>query len=507
MRIVPRSLRWSALSLRTKGLIVVGLPVLPLAVFWAAVVAALMRQGQQTNTNMGNRSLVVQAALARVLADLLDADAGTRHTLFTESSKALQRSQDAIARLPSDLALLDSAVVDPSMRQSLAQLHKLVEDEISVLQRLNRAPSAGPEEMSETQALDKSVANLDEIRALAGGMERTQAGLTGARVDQMRHRQSLMFIGFLVGSIVCVGGGVFAALLLANSVNRRAAALSRNADRLAHGMPPELLPVGDDEISVVDARLREAARLLSRRERDLRDRTSDLEQANRELEAFASSVSHDLRAPLRAIDGFSEALEADCGDRLDDTGRDSLRRVRAAAKRMGTIIDELLALSQLGRVEPKRQTVDIGGSAATILADFARRSPGRGVEVRVSPGLMAVADPELVHIALHNLLDNAWKYTSKTASAKIEVGASPHGATRVFHIRDNGAGFDMAQSSKLFGAFQRLHTKHDFEGTGIGLATVQRIVHRHGGRIWAESVVNGGATFFFTLEPDARAPL
>jgi len=169
---------------------------------------------------------------------------------------------------------------------------------------------------------------------------------------------------------------------------------------------------------------------------------------------------------------------------------------------MSTLIDELLDLSRLTRVEPKRQRVDIGGTATAILAELAKRSPARGVEVSVQPGLVADADPELVQIALHNLLDNAWKYTGKTSRPRIEIGSTPNGIARVFHVRDNGAGFDMGSVDKMFAAFQRLHADRDFEGTGIGLAIVHRIVSRHGGRIWAEGTVNAGATFYFTLEPE-----
>ena len=252
----------------------------------------------------------------------------------------------------------------------------------------------------------------------------------------------------------------------------------------------------------MDARLRAAARLLRRRDVDLRERTAQLESANRELEAFSYSVSHDLRAPLRAIDGFSEALEIDCAGELSESARDSLRRVRAAAERMSKLIDDLLDLSRLGRIELKRTPVDLGESASAIVDDLVKRCPQRSVAVQVAPGLVADADPELVQIALQNLLDNAWKYTGRTDGARIEVGASPNGSVRVFHVRDNGAGFDMAHATRLFGAFQRLHHERDFEGTGIGLAIVQRIITRHGGRIWAEGAVNAGATFYFTLEPD-----
>jgi light-regulated signal transduction histidine kinase (bacteriophytochrome) len=343
------------------------------------------------------------------------------------------------------------------------------------------------------------------VRALSGTMEKGQSALATARVEQMRTSQRMWFYVLLLASIVCGAGGVVAALVLANGVSRRAAALSRNADRLAHGLPPEPLPVGEDEISVVDARLREAARLLRLREDELHHRTRQLEGANHELEAFSYSVSHDLRAPLRAIDGFSEAILQDSGDRLDANGKDALRRVRAAATRMGVLIDELLNLSRLTRIEVKRQRVDIAGSAGAILADLARRNPARCVDVAIEPELAVEADPELVEIALHNLLDNAWKYTGKTARGRIEIGSTPNGTARVFHIRDNGAGFEMAYANRLFGAFQRLHVDRDFEGTGIGLAIVQRIVHRHGGRIWAESVVDAGATFYFTLEPEQHA--
>ena len=501
---MPRFLRWSAYGVRTKGLIVVGLPVLPLAVFWLITGRALVRNERPVDTM--SRSLQVQASLARVQSDVLEADAGARHALFTDSGKAHRRYKSAIERLSTDLTELDHALVDPDLRKAFQDLQDVLAEEMTVLARLTGAPPpTGSPSMTETEALDKSVENLDRIRAAAMELEYRQREMTAIQMDSQRRRQRLMLYGFLIGSVLCAGGGVMAALVLANGISRRAVALARNADRLAHGLPPEPFPVGEDEIGIVDERLREAARLLGRREDELRERGQELEAANRELEAFSYSVSHDLRAPLRAIDGFSEVVEHESGHKLDEAGKDALRRVRAASRRMAMLIDELLNLSRLNRVEIKRQQVDISGSASAILADLARRSPSRGVDVRIEPDLVADADPSLVDIALHNLLDNAWKYTSKTADARIEVGSSMNGLARVFHVRDNGAGFEMANAGKLFGAFQRLHVEREFEGTGIGLATVQRIIRRHGGRIWADSAVNAGATFFFTLEPEPRA--
>ena len=500
----PRFLRWSSYRLRTKGLIVVALPLLPLAVFGLFALFTVLEKDQPSNNEA--RSLTIQASLAHVFSDLLDADSGARHHLLTDSTMAFKRYAAAVQRLPADLAVLDNAVIDPHLRQTLQALKALVEDELGVLGRLVGEPPPGFPPMSERVAINRSIENLDQIRSLSLAMQKRQATLAADESVAGYERRRIYYFSFLIGSIVCAAGGVLAALLIAKGMRRRAWALATNADRLAHGLPLEPLPVGEDEIGVVDARLREGARLLRRREAQLRERTAQLETANHELEAFSYSVSHDLRAPLRAIDGFSEALEQDCADELSDTGRDSLRRIRAAADRMGTLIDGLLNLARLTRVDLKRQPIDISETAASILSDLKLRSPRRRVDIDVETGLFTEADPELVQIALENLIDNAWKYTGRTNRPRIEVGSSPNGAVRVFHVRDNGAGFDMTHANKLFGAFQRLHTNRDFEGTGIGLAIVQRIVTRHGGRIWAESTVNQGATFYFTLQPDGRAP-
>jgi len=255
-------------------------------------------------------------------------------------------------------------------------------------------------------------------------------------------------------------------------------------------------------------------------ERRVLERTIELHAANQELEAFSYSVSHDLRAPLRSIDGFSQAVLEDYADKLDDQGKDYLGRVRGATQRMGHLIDDMLALSRVTRAEMRRETVDLSALAADVFAELQKGEPLRRVDWHIESGLAAEGDARLLRVALVNMLGNAWKFTSKTANAKIEFGAASapdtgnapipdtpgtpetQGAPDFapsFFVRDNGAGYDMSYADKLFGAFQRLHLLSDFPGTGIGLATVQRIIHRHGGRVWAEGAVGKGATFYFNL--------
>ena len=225
----------------------------------------------------------------------------------------------------------------------------------------------------------------------------------------------------------------------------------------------------------------------------------ELEMANRELEAFCHSVSHDLRTPLRGIDGFSLALLEDCASQLDREGMDYLRRVRNGVQRMGTLIDDLLKLSRMTQAPLSRQPIDMRLLATRTLDELRENEPHRHVEVHIGEGLKVTADPALLGLALDNLLGNAWKYTGKKAHAIIEFGVAREDGETVFYIRDNGAGFDMQYADMLFAPFQRLHKAEEFSGTGVGLATVQRVIQRHGGEIWAEAEVGKGATFFFTL--------
>ncbi|MDB6137865.1 MAG: hypothetical protein JWO94_937 [Verrucomicrobiaceae bacterium] len=253
----------------------------------------------------------------------------------------------------------------------------------------------------------------------------------------------------------------------------------------------------EDEICLVNAELEERVQV----------RTEELEVANKELEAFSYSVSHDLRAPLRAVDGFSKALLEDCGPALSDEGRHYIAVIRKGAQNMGALIDDLLTFSRLSRLPLQKRVIETRRLVRDALVDLSLQQEGRQVEIRMDDDLPhCEGDPALLKQVWLNLLSNALKYTRQRSPAVIEISASRKDGAHVYHIKDNGAGFDMRYVSKLFGVFQRLHTVDEYEGTGVGLAIVQRIVHRHGGRAWAEARVNEGAAFYFSLPDSLNDP-
>ena len=282
--------------------------------------------------------------------------------------------------------------------------------------------------------------------------------------------------------------------------------ISRDRDYSVRAM----LDVNVGELAVLTQAFNEMLVQIQHREKALRDsheeledrvreRTTQLAATNQELESFSYSVSHDLRAPLRSIDGFSQALIEDYGDKLDANGQDCLRRVRAATQRMSDLIDDMLNLSRVTRSEMRKEKVDLSALAASVVRELRQEQPRPSVEVVIENDLVADGDAQLLRITLQNLLGNAWKYTSAHPRAKIEFGRHQNGGEPAYFVRDDGAGFDPAYTHRLFGAFQRLHGVKEFPGTGIGLATVQRIIRRHGGKVWAEGAVEKGATFYFTI--------
>ena len=247
----------------------------------------------------------------------------------------------------------------------------------------------------------------------------------------------------------------------------------------------------------------EVRRLNAELETRVALRTAELERANKNLQAFAYSVSHDLRTPLRALSGFSEALVEDYGDRLDETGRGYAGSIKAASERMAALIDDLLLLSRVSRARMDLEPVDLSAEAAAIAAELHARDPGRAVRFTIEGGVRVIADRALIRAVLQNLLENAWKFTAHRDGAVIEFArTAAEDGTVCCYVRDNGAGFDPAYAGKLFQPFERLHNAAEFPGTGIGLASVARIIERHGGRTWADGAVGHGATFYFTLDTE-----
>ena len=244
---------------------------------------------------------------------------------------------------------------------------------------------------------------------------------------------------------------------------------------------------------------KKAEQVVLKLSEDMAARNLDLESVNKEMESFIYSVSHDLRAPIRTMSGFAKFVMEGYADKLDDEGKNYLFRIQSSSEKMARLIEDLLKLSRINRQEIVRIETDLSNKASTIIMEFQETNLGRNVEVIIQPSLKDSMDPVLDRVVLLNLLGNAWKFTSKTENANIEFGATKRDEKVAYFVKDNGAGFDPTYSEKMFLPFHRLHSEQEFEGTGIGLAIVERIIHRHGGKIWAEGDVNKGATFYFTL--------
>jgi signal transduction histidine kinase len=511
---VPRRRRpiesrwWLNVPIRFKGLIVVALPLITIAV--TIIVRLPSTRQQQETAAVLARAESTRNTAQELLIAILDVESGLRGYLLTGDREFLAGFEQARQAVPQHLDRLDTLFVRSEDRRLYEEAASLVHQELdlaaTLVSQTGAAANVGEPAVQARLADERRL--MERVRASLGELRSTQEMLVAqsqAALGRLERRSSpvarITFFGGLAAAIA-------AGWLFATSIAARLRGLERNAERLAAGERLRFeTSRGNDEIGSLDRALRRASVLLRARDREVRAVQAKLEQTvheqvllNRELEAFSYSVSHDLRAPLRSIDGFAQALREDWGDRLDETAQDQLARVRNAAQKMGRLIDDLLKLARLTRSQIQRSEVNLSGIAQEICHELTERNPTRDVTWVIAENLRAWCDPSLARILLENLLGNAWKFTSKSADARIEFTRVPGVEPPVFVVRDNGAGFDMRYVDKLFAPFQRLHSDREFPGTGIGLATVQRIVHKHGGRVRPQAAVGHGAAFFFSFE-------
>lgn len=421
-----------------------------------------------------------------VMSTVKDAETGNRGFLITGDDAYLEPYNDAIHELPEELRQFRLLTQDNPTQQRLAtDMQAIIDQRISLLQQgINLRRNGRADSIHSMVLIGTGKAQMEHLRQIADTMEAEEQRLLTIRTRQTqissrRARETLGLASFIDFLLII--------LIFRYFVRER-------EQRLASEEIAEHLAIARAQ---AEANAAEVSLLNHTLEERVRVRTLELETTNRELEAFSYSVSHDLRAPLRTIDGFSLALEEDYASLVDDIGRDYIRRIRTGVQRMGELIDSLLQLSRITRASIVREPFNLSDLVTSVADELKDQNQDRQITFHIEENLEVDADPRLVRIAMENLLGNAVKFSAKVTHAVIEFGWDKE--REAWFVRDNGAGFDMNYSTKLFNAFNRLHGDKDFRGSGIGLATVARVVRRHLGKIWAEAAVDHGATFWFTL--------
>lgn len=434
--------------------------------------------------NWLNHTTVVLAAVEGANEQIAITNSALRGYLLIASETSEQRFEAAKQRFGTQLQQMASYTADnPTQQERLRLLREATKDKFEVMERVRALRSTVPLPLMPPAVVALGVADSPNgnvsVRHLLLQFENEERRLLANREQESQSARKRAVASIAVAFLLDI-----VLLIAAFELMRRS---GEDREQLAaRGVQIDKL---NGELQAINADLEER----------VAQRTRELEVSNQELQAFSYSVSHDLRAPLRTIDGFSLALEEDFAEVLNEDGRDYIRRVRSGVQRMGTLIDALLQLSRVTRSEVQRETVNLSQQATLIFEELRANDAARPVAFTVEEKVFAEADPRLMRVAFENLLGNALKFTSKTEGAAIHFGATSRGEQTVYFIRDNGAGFDMQYVDRLFTAFQRLHGDRDYKGSGIGLATVSRIVRRHNGEIWAEGETGKGATFYFTL--------
>lgn len=416
------------------------------------------------------------AAATRIQKLVVEIEADVQGSLLTREARDLEFHKDAVARLPNRLAELESRLLSEEQRDHLRRISVLIkgwENRIGeTIETVRRTGEISADDLELRRAAER-------IRFETDLFVNRQAQLLEEQRDRETERVRAILLYVILFSLIA---GVFLALNMRKQIMDLFHSYEGILEREARARA---------EVQEMNVHLEER----------IQERTAELRAVNEELEAFSYSVSHDLRAPLRGVDGFSQALLEDYSDRLDESGRSYLTFIREGAQRMGHLIDDLLRLSRINRVDLKREDVHLTALAAEAFAAMkeAREFPDVPLRLTATPEPPVKGDRGLLLIALENLFQNALKYSSKAHNPKVEFGEVRKDGQKVYFVKDNGVGFDMKHAGQLFGAFQRLHAPSEFGGSGVGLATVKRIIVRHGGEIWAESVPDQGATFYFTL--------
>jgi signal transduction histidine kinase len=491
------STRWVDLPIRYKGMVVIAIPCASLLL--ALLFFALLNREQQAAVDWTIHTQQVRLEAGRLLTALVDAETGMRGYLLTDQKGFLEPYQRALAVIPDSERALRRLVRDnPSQLKRIEGIESLTRKRLETMQ--SNVEMVGAPEL--TARLTRGKEDMDGLRVRIAEFEAEEERLELLRREELRAQQARFQWGLGLASVMALGGGMLAVFLFSRGIAQRLKAMETGAAEMAEGKAASWPSSGgDDEIGRLARRLQVAAEAVDGRRRV----QEELVAANQELEAFTYSVSHDLRAPLRHISGFSKILAEEYGPALDPTAQRYLERIQNGTRQMGLLVDDLLNLARIGRQELRMQATGLNSLLDEVLAELKpETNDGRQVEWKIGRLPFVECDPALMKQVLYNLASNALKYTRPREQAVIEVSSTVKDGAAVIVCRDNGVGFSMKYADKLFGVFQRLHRSEDFEGTGIGLATVQRIIHKHGGRVWAEAELDKGATFYFTLEPTGQ---
>jgi signal transduction histidine kinase len=503
---------WLRLSIRAKGRVLVSIPLI--AIFSVLGVLAYLQREQEASQQWVRHTQQVQVKSQELSTLLIDGQSSVRGHALTGEARFLAPYERAQARVVPVLGELGRLVaddpeqsrrvqeLDPLVRQRMVQL-KAVRDLVGERESRHLAVVGSAQVVAEV--LQGKVV-MDAVRRKIAELQSYEDQLLEQRLVRLRDQRHIVWTILPLSALLALAGGWLAASLFASGIATRLGVLAGNARRLAYRQP--MLPpiAGADEINALDRELHRTADLVLENEariqqlnRDLQTKVQELASTNQDLEAFTYSVAHDLRTPLRHIHGFVSLMVEDYGAQLAGEARTYLEHISRGTANMGRLIDDLLNLSRVGRQQVVPQAVGLGKLVAEVRDQVAQEADGRAVRFRIGELPFVECDAGLMRQVFHNLLANALKFTRPRSEALIEVGVEQRRGTTVLFVRDNGVGFNMKYADKLFGVFQRLHRQEDFEGTGVGLATVQRIVRKHGGDIWAEARLDRGATFYFTL--------